>query len=342
MKNSRIIPLVILLLLIGLVAFSLVPWHSAAPKPTEQTAPATEIKPDKPEPVAAAPAPVAPQVITNPEPATTTTKAVAAPEKIQETPAPTVPETKPAPKIVEMPTTIPQAPTNFYTGDMATNHDYTLRFRAGYQHVNHSDNNDTFWLSVKFSASGDRLREHAGKNAWLVPDADAEFSHQDLAKKSGGVNAGSDEGVQLQASLFWPWMRWALQCCSRTNNTCPFSGPMALALGPTANVGFDQLFDGTSPQMFGHGGARLTLNRDAFVEYTFGGAENLGGTRQQLVGELPIFQSRNGQIRYVVRGLWDHTTGNHPDLLQGAFFVEMPFDFIATPFKWSDLIPFKK
>ena len=73
-----------------------------------------------------------------------------------------------------------------------------------------------------------------------------------------------------------------------------------------------------------------------------GGAQNLPGTRQQLAVELPLYQSRNGEVRYVVRGLWDHVGGSHPDLLQGAFFVEMPFDFLTTPSKWSSLIPFTK
>ena len=341
MKKSRIIPLIALLLLFGIVAFSLVPWNSAPPKSV--TIPATAPEPtSKP---AAASAAAAPPSATNP-PIASAQPAPAAPEKVPDAPAPTKPETKPEPKpvvkIVEMPATVPQPPAKFYTGEMATNRDYSLRFRAGYQHANHGDNNDTYWLSVKFSANGDSWRKRAGKNAWLVPDADAEFSHQDLAKKSGGAKTGSDEGVRLQASLFWPWQRWTLSVCGRTNDFCPYGGPLALALGPTVNGGFDELFDGTSPQLFSHGGARLTINRDGFIEYTFGGAENLGGVRQQLVGELPLYRSRNGQIRYAVRGVWDHSTGNHPDLVQGAFLVEMPLDFIATPSKWNDLIPFGK
>jgi len=337
MKKSRIIPLIALLLLFGIAAYSLIPWNSAPPKSV--TIPATAPEPP-PEPAVAV-APVEPPPVTNP-PVASVAPAPAAPEKFPETPAPTKPEPKPVVKVVEMPATVPQPPAKFYTAEMAANRDYSLRFRAGYQHANHGDNNDTVWLSAKFSANGDSWRQRAGKNAWLVPDADAEFSHQDLAKKSTGANAGSAEGVRLEASLFWPWQLWTLAVGGRTNDFCPYGGPLALALGPTVNGGFDELFDGTSPQLFSHGGARLTINRDGFIEYTFGGAENLGGVRQQLVGELPLYRSRDGRVRYVVRGVWDHTTGNQADLVQGAFLVEMPLAFLATPSQWNDLIPFRK
>ena len=337
MKKSRLVPLIALLLLFAIVAFSLITGDSTPPKSVVVQPTVADTNP--------APAVAAPET-----PAVTPVAAAApaakpvAPEKVPDAPAPTKPEAKPTPapkpvtKVVEMPATTPQPPANFYPTDIATNKFYSLRFRAGYQHANHGNNNSTAWLSAKASVNADQWRQQAGKNGWLVPDADAEFSHQDLAKKSG---SDTGEGVQLLASLFWPWKHWTIQS-GRTNAACPFSGPVALALGPTVNGGFDQVFDGTSPQLFSHGGARLTINRDGYLEYTFGGAENLGGVRQQLAGELPIFQSHNGEIRYLVRGLWDHTTGNHPDLVQGAFLVEMPLDFIATPSKWRDLIPFRQ
>jgi hypothetical protein len=340
MKNSRIIPLLALLLLMGIAAFSLIPRNSAPPKSVVIPATTTDANTGATPASGSAPAAVTPSAI-NPkdgiaQPAPT------APEKVPDAPAPTKPETKSEPKpmvkVIEMPATTPQPPPNFYPSDVATNRDYSFRFRAGYQHANYHDNNDTYWLSVKFAACGERFRHRAGKNGWLVPDADVEFSHQDLAKKSGGT----DEGLQLDVNAFWPWFNWVMNVCSRTNVSCPYSGPLKFTLGPVANVGFDQLFDGTSPQNYGHGGARLTLNRDGFIEYIFGGAENLGGVRQRLVGELPLYQSRDHQVRYLVRGVWDHTTGSQPDLLQGAFLVEMPLDFITTPSKWNDLVPFKK
>ena len=335
MKNSRLVPLIALLLLFAIVAFSFITRNSAPPKSVVIQPTVTETNPA---PVAAAPetptAAPAPAPVAKP----------VAPEKTPDAPAPTKPEPKPEPatptvtKVVEMPATTPQPPANFYPSDVATNKFYSLHFRVGYQHANHGNNNSTAWLSAKAAVNADQWRQQAGKNGWLVPDADAEFSHQDLAKKS---SSDTGEGVQLQASLFWPWKRWTM-ANSHTNAACPFSGPVALALGPTLNGGFDQLFDGTSPQLFSHGGVRLTINRDGYLEYTFGGAENLPGVRQQLAAELPIFQSHNGEIRYLVRGLWDHTTGNHPDLVQGAFLVEMPLDIFTSRDKWRDLNPFKK
>jgi hypothetical protein len=355
MKESRIIPIIALLLLIGIMAFSLVFDHStqappAAPAASAPDASATIVKPATAAPVAvtnSATAPTEPPIISNTPPAVTTVKAAATPEKIQEAPAPTKPETK----IVEMPATVPQAPTNFYSGEMAaqhavatTNQNYFFRFRAGYQHTSFGgNNNDTYWLSLKFYAYGDQWRQEVGKNAWLVPDSTAEISHQDLPKNRGGNSSATTDALQVEANFFWPWFNWDINNRSSKNNYCPFSGPLALALGPTANAGFNQVFNSNyAPTGFGHAGARLTLNRDAFIEYTVGGDASLGGTRQQLATELPIYQSRDGQVRYVVRGLWDHVGGSHPDLLQGAFFVEMPFGFLVTPSKWSDLIPFTK
>ena len=349
MKNeSRIVPLIALLLLFGILVFGFVFNRS-----TPATAPATPA-PDastavaKPETTA----PTETPTISNTPPAITTVKATTAPEKIQEAPAPTKPAAKPETKIVEMSTTVPQAPTNFYSGDMAathaattitTNQNYFFRFRAGYQHTSFGGNNDTYWLSLKFYAFGNQWRQDVGKNAWLVPDSSAEISHQDLPKNQSGNNSGTTDGLQVAANFFWPWGNWTVKNASATKAFCPFSGPLAIAIGPTANVGFDQLFNsGSSPETFGHGGARLTLNRDAYIEYTVGEAQNLPGTRQQLATELPIYQSRDGQVRYVVRGLWDHVGGSHPDLLQGVFLVEMPFDFLITPSKWSGLIPFTK
>lgn len=294
-------------------------------------------------------APTATSVISTPPPATTTVKAEAAPEKIQETPAPTLPAATPAPKIVEMPATAPKPPAKFYTSDMAasptaTNQNYYFRFRAGYQHTSFgANNNDTFFLSAKFYAHGDQWRQNVGKNAWLVPDITAEVSHQDLPNDQSGKNTGTTDGLQVGANFFWPWFNWAMNSCSHNNTYCPFSGPLAVALGPTVNGGFDQLFNSNyAPATFFHGGARLTLNRDAFIEYTVGGAQDLPGTRQQLAAELPLYQSRDGQVRYVVRGLWDHVGGDHPDLLQGTLLVEMPFDLLVTPSKWHDLVPFTK
>jgi hypothetical protein len=348
MKKSGVIAIIILLLLFTIVAFSFITKSSAPPKSVVIQPTATETNTA---PVAAA-QPETPAATPVPAPAPAPVAKPVAPEKVPDAPAPTKPETKPAPtpqpvpttvtKIVEMPAATPPPPANFYPSDIATNKFYSLRFRAGYQHANHGNNNSTAWLSAKGSVNSDQWRQRAGKNGWLVPDADAEISHQDLAKKSSASgNGDTGEGVQAQASLFWPWKHWTV-ANSHTNAACPFSGPAALALGPTVNGGFDQLFDGSSPQLFSHGGARLTINGDGYLEYTFGGAENLPGVRQQLVGELPIFQSRNGEIRYLVRGLWDHTTGSHPDLLQGAFLVEMPLDIFTSRDKWRDLLPFKK
>ena len=337
------------------------PSEDATPPPQPSTdgsnAPASDASAAATNSVAADPTNPAPVVvaetITNP-PASVTPAPTPAPTP---EPAPTLP-IAPAPvKVVEMPATVPAAPTNFYaedwtknkkccaelaTSQMAASQDYYFRLRAGYQHVNHGDNNDTWFASVKFYARPDDLRERAGKNAWLIPDAEAEFYHGYLPKPDNSAQPGSAEGMAFRANLFWPWMHWtAPELCHR-NAICPFSRSLTLALGPTANVGFDQIFDGDRARLARYGGARLTFNRDSFIEYTLGGTDGLSGDRQQLVLELPISQSRDGEVRYVLRGLWNRGNHSQPDELEGGVFLEMPFSIFATPSKWSDLIPFVK
>lgn len=283
--------------------------------------------------------------ITNPPAAATTVTAPATPA-----PAPTAPAVKRT-KIVEMPATTPVAPTNFYSGDLATNscclmpttaENYYFRIRGGYEHTSHGDNSDTFYLGIKFYANGGDLRERAGKNAWLVPDADLEFSHQGLPKPDFGSAEGSDEGVQLRANLFWPWAHWTTRIMSRTNSLCPLSQPLELGFGPTLNIGFDKLFDHTDARLNRYFGARMTINREGFIEVTGGATDGLEGTRAQVLTELPVFTSRSQDVRYVVRGLWNTGDNRSPDVFQAALFVEMPLDFIAQPDCWSDLNPFKK
>ena len=315
------------------------------PKPTAPSAPTTNTviaAPTNPAPATAVAAPA----VTNPPP-------VAATPAPASEPAPTLPPvTKPVVKVVEMPATTPAPPKNFYSEDttknhqccaaLATNQNYYFRVRAGYQHVNHGDNNDTWFASAKFYARPDALRERAGKNAWLIPDAEAEFAHEYLAKPDNRAHPGSGEGISLRADFFWPWMHWTTRVMARTNAICPFCQPLALGFGPVVNVGFDQLLDGSEARLARYAGVRMTLNRDGYIEYTAGGTDGLAGTRQQIAAELPICQSSDREVRYILRGLWNTGAHNTPDLLQGGLFVEMPLGILVTPDKWHDFVPFGK
>ena len=285
--------------------------------------------------------------ITNPPPATTT-----APETITATdtnlPGHTV--------VVEMPTTIPAAPTNFYSADIVTTApnlapganagcatNFFFRFRAGYEHIYHGDNNDSYWLSAKFFAYGDGLREQAGKNGWLIPDADAEISTGYLPKPDQRRSPGSDSGLRFRANFTWPWIHWTALMFDRSNSICPFCKPLVLGLGPTVNVGFDHLYNDASDYRFArYAGVRLTFNRDGFIEYTAGGTDGLDSTRQQVVAEIPFLESRNGEVKYYLRGLWNHGASSKPDVLEGGLFLEMPFTTLVKPDKWGDLVPFVK
>ena len=321
---------------------------TALPPPTETNAasaptPATNadvIAPaPAPEPASTNPPPVAAEPVTPP----------ATPE-----PAPTAPiAPEPVHTIVEMPTTVPVAPTNFYSddyfsrktngcalakNDSKTESDYFLLFRAGYQHVNHGDNNDTYYLSVKLGLNGDQLRERAGKSAWLVPDAYAELSHQYLPKPDDSPAPGSGEGIQFRANFYWPWMHWTSRMFVRTNGADETYLPLRFTLGPTANIGFDQLFDGSEARLARYAGLRATLNH-GFLEYTVGGTDGLAGVRNQVLTEVPFYVSSRNHVRYYFRGLWNTGYNSTHDELEAGLFVELPFDTLLSPSKWGSLVP---
>jgi hypothetical protein len=290
------------------------------------------------------PAAAAPE-ITNAPPAETTT--AAAPISITDTnlPGHTV--------VVEMPTNPPVAPPNFYASDLtnkaaccmapvgdACGTNYFLRLRAGYQHINHGDNNDSYWASVKFYAYGNAFRDAVGRNAWLIPDFEAEVSSGDIPKQDNR-SSGSDSGLRFRAAVTWPWIHWTAFAARQEDTVCPFAKPLTFALGPTVNAGFDHLYDDGSDFRFAeYAGARLTFNRDGFIEYTVGRTEGLDGTRQQIVAEIPFYESRDGEVKYYLRGLWNHGANNRPDVLEGGLFLEMPFSTLVKPEKWGDLVPF--
>jgi hypothetical protein len=287
----------------------------------------------------------APAEITNPPPAETTTKA-AATITVTDTNLPG------HTTVVEMPATTPVAPTNFYAGMMTNSScclapvgsegctNFFFRFRAGYEHVNHGDNNDSYSLSAKVYAYGNDLREQAGKNGWLIPDADAEVSSQYLPKPDHYRHGGSDNGLRFRADFTWPWIHWTTLMFAREDSICPFCRPLTLGFGPTVNVGFDHLYDETEFRFARYAGVRLTFNRDGFIEYTAGGTDGLAGTRQQVVAEIPFCESRDGEVRYYLRGLWNRGTSDKPDILEGGIFVEMPLTTLISPAKWGDLVPF--
>ena len=313
---------------------------------TTNTAPVTNTAP----PAIAAVAtniPAAPSEITNPPPAETTTKAL-------ETAPMTATNLPGHDTVVEMSTNSPVAPTNFYPASITGSNNtcclvpvggpgstnFFLSFRGGYEHVYHGDNNDSYWVSAKFYAYGDGLRESAGKNGWLIPDADVEVSSGYLPKPDGDPHQGSDEGLRLRADFTWPWFHWTTYLFGQTNSVCPFCQPLALGLGPTVNIGFDHLYNETDFRFANYAGVRLTFNRSGFIEYTVGRTEGLNSVRQQVVAEIPFYESRDGEVRYYLRGLWNHGPSSKPYVLEGGLFVEMPLGLLVTPEKWGDLLPF--
>ena len=295
-------------------------------------------------------APASEPVNTNPPPAAAEpVTPPAAPE-----PAPTAPiEPPPVHTIVEMPTNAPVAPTNFYSDayfadktnrctipkpEARAASDFALLFRAGYQHVNHGDNHDTYWLSVKFGYNGDAWRERASRLGWIVPDADAELAHQYLPKPDDSRSPGAGEGLCFNADFYWPWAHWTSRMFVRTNGADETYLPLRFTLGPTVNLGFDELFDASNARFTRYVGARATLNH-GFIEYTAGATEGLKDTRSQVVTELPFYVSRRNNVRYYFRGLWNTGFNHTRDELEAGLFLELPFATLVSPNKWGSLVP---
>jgi hypothetical protein len=290
------------------------------------------------------------EITTPPAAATTQPPAPATPEIAPTAPAETsasstYKKTGHKKKIVEMPATAPAVPARFYSGDFATNHyclgtDYEVAVRAGYLHTGYGDNHDTAYGGVKFYAHPDQLRAAAGKNAWLIPDFDAELTHQYLAKPDDTAHPGTGEGLQLRADIYWPWVNWTLHTLAEENAVCPFSGPLHFGLGPVFITGFDKTFDGSGFRFARYGGARLTLNRYAFVQYAYGETDGFAHDRQEVLAELPFYVSHDGCVRYVLCGEWSRGELDLPDYYAAGAFVEMPLDLLIRPREWRDLVPF--
>jgi hypothetical protein len=312
-------------------ATNAVPTNSVAPADTAAVATNTP--------------PPAAQEITNPPPAETTV--------ISPATAPMTATNLPGhAEVVEMPTNPPVAPTNFFPATIATpstcsarpapaagNTNFFFSLRGGYDHIYHGDNNDSYRAGVKFYAYGDGLREAAGKNAWLIPDVAAEISSGDIAKPDYDPHRGSDSGLQFRADFTWPWFHWTSLMFARSNSVCPFCQPLTMGLGPTVDVGFDHLYNEWKYRFARYAGLRLTFNRSGFIEYTMGDTVGLAGTREQIVAEIPFYESRDGEVRYYLRGLWNHGSSSKPDILEGGVFLEMPFSTLIKPEKWGDLVP---
>jgi hypothetical protein len=247
---------------------------------------------------------------------------------------------------IEMAANPPVPPKNFYPKDFSTNHvnlfdsssDYYFAARGGYEHSGYGNNRDTWYLGITFYAQPDNLRAQLGKNAWLIPDAVVEFSHQALPRPENSTIAG--DGIQLRADIYWNWIKWTTHAFARENSACVYARPWTFAFGPLVETGFEKTFEGSAFRADRYFGGRFSINRYAFVQYTFGKTDGFGGVRENLLGELPISISHDSQVRYVLRGEWERGDRNYPSFYEAGIFVEAPLGLLARPREWRDLIPF--
>jgi hypothetical protein len=253
-------------------------------------------------------------------------------------------------KVVEMPSTPAAAPKNFYPQELSSNSyclldekaDYHFSVRAGYLHSGYGNDRDTFYGGLKFYAHPTELRAKAGKLGLLVPDATVEISHQPLRRRDDADQPGVGNGVQFRADIYWAWVNWTSKFFARENCACSFAKPMNITIGPVATLGFDKTFEGSGFRFARYGGARLTINRYAFLEYTLGRTDGIGTWSQQFLGEIPFYISHDEQVRYVLRGEWMRGSRREPDFYQVGAFVEMPMGLVFRPREWHSLVPFTK
>jgi hypothetical protein len=366
MKESRLLPLLALLILIGALVYSASPKKSASESPSANAAAgqmqtnwstgnATAANGSNPasDTAAGAPAKSGTTDTANPPAAESNkTGAPSTPEIAPTAPAEHAPantntgSTKNT--VVEMPATPPEPPKNFYPKDFSTNHinlfdsdsDYYFAVRGGYEHSGYSNDRNTWYAGVKFYAQPDDLRARLGNNGWLIPDAEVEFSHQVLPRPENSAKGGAGDGVQLRADFYWNWVKWTTRVFARENSPCMYARPWTFTLAPLFETGFQKTFEGSAFRSDRYVGARFAINRYAFVQYVFGRTDGFGRVRQEVLGEVPISISHDSQVRYVLRGEWERGDLNYPNFYEAGIFVEMPLGLLVHPRDWHDLIPF--
>jgi hypothetical protein len=359
MKQSRLLPLLALLILFGVLVYSSLPnkpaSETSAPPATADSAQtqtngstvastATNSANPATGTAANAPAKVEPGVITNSNAAPTTPEI--APTAAAEN-KPGKPR-KSQNTVVEMPANPPEPPKNFYPKDFSTNHfnlfnsssDYYFAIRGGYEHSGYINDRNAWYAGIKFYARPDDLRARLGKNAWLVPDAEVEFSHQVLPRAEHSAKDGLGDGIQLRADAYWNWVHWTTYAFARENSPCAYACPWTFTLAPLFETGFQKTFEGSAFRSDRYFGARFAINRYAFVQYVFGRTDGFGRVREEALGELPISISHDSQVRYVLRGEWERGDRNYPSFYEAGVFVEMPLGLLVHPRDWHDLIPF--
>lgn len=298
-----------------------------APEPVV-TPPPAETKPAEPKPV----------VVAEPKPPVEIAPASPAPEKIVVT---DIPKTNPpvAPKTYS---TTP----NLLPDVTAKDEQRFYRLRLGYEHAHFGGGEDTWRLGANaYFQPQTRRNELKGQtNGWvaaLIPDIYAEAGHAAMASTAAAGTPVIGNGVQFDVGAFWPLLQWNNQISWMTN-----ASPRMLhfSLGPTAHAGLQVMTSGTQHdgELSRYGGARLAAGPDAFIEYTAGKTDGLPALRQQVLAEFPIYQKADSELRYVFRGLWNSSYSQGKDILSASLLIEFPFDAVAHPSKFRDLVPFVK
>jgi hypothetical protein len=299
------------------------------PAPVETNAPETN-----PPPVVA----IVPAPETNPPPVV---------------PVVSIPETNPPPIVIESSgppvngvrcSMVRNLLTDVFTNNLTDSSEAFYRIRAGYEYANLNGHQGTWWAGAKFyfrpQSWRDGLKE--GTNVFaslLVPDFYAEIDHSAIPfTPTGGATVLAD-GVQVQAGFFWPWLNWRVKPAAGSD-----ASELNFSIGPTAVGGVEEATSVSDFTMHWtrYGGVRLAASPDAFVEFTVGRSDDLGGFRRQLVGEIPIYRKARSDFRYVVRGLWNTSSSQNADIYEVALLVEFPFEALEHPSSFRDLIPFIK
>jgi len=219
------------------------------------------------------------------------------------------------------------------------------RLRLGYDYTQFGRGGNTWHMGAQFNVRPQAWHGDSPSllETFLVPDITAEIGHAGIATTVNGKPTTGD-GVRTDLSLYWPWLHWAGMANGDDASATNAPPKAKFSLGPTLYGAFQELtsIDISQPEWVRYGGVRFMFKHDAYVEYTVGKTDGLPRFRQQLDGEFPIYQKTGSEARYVLRGVWNTDYSADKDVYGISLLAEFPFDTLAHPSKFRDLIPFVK
>ena len=219
------------------------------------------------------------------------------------------------------------------------------QLRLGYDHTQFGRGGDTWHAGAQFNVRPEAWYGGA-PDLWdtlLIPDATIEIGHAGIATTTKGTPTTGD-GVRTDLSLYFPWLKWAGAANGDDASSANAAPKTKFSLGPVLYGAFQEItsVDVAHPEWVRYGGVRFMFKHSAYVEYVVGKTDSLPKFRQQADFEFPIYQKEGSAARYVVRGVWNTDYSSDKDVFGISLLAEFPFDYLAHPARFRDLVPFVK